>query len=246
MQSVLWTTLHVLGSLLHPFVWTSGPQCRIVKSIHAESTAWTWRAPKEANSCYGNAVAQRSLFGAGQTFELSSNSTTSSILKALKLGWEMWKFLEEIVCPSMNPIKTSSYWLMIPTQVWRSSTLPRPNRIFRNPMKIRTDKNKNDIKQLTSELGAFFQSDNPTDLRHNETPWLHPGLAGDDLAMTPAELGSHRAKKSKRKPWREGNDGNIDISQEFLELLGWVASSTLIAACYSILHVLFQIYLLVI
>ena len=62
-----------------PFVWTSGLWCRIVKPIHAESIAWTWRAPKEANSCYGK-VAQGSLFGAGQTFELSSDSTTSSIL----------------------------------------------------------------------------------------------------------------------------------------------------------------------
>ena len=87
----------ILWSLLHPFVWTSGQWCKIVKPIHAESIAWTWRAPKEANSSYGNTVAQRSLFGAGQTFELSSNSTMNSILKALKLGWELWKFLEEIV-----------------------------------------------------------------------------------------------------------------------------------------------------
>ena len=62
----------ILWSLLSPFIWTSGLWCRVVKPIHAESSAWTWWAPKEANSCCGNTVAQRSLFGAGQTFELSN------------------------------------------------------------------------------------------------------------------------------------------------------------------------------
>ena len=107
--------------------------------------------------------------------------------------------------------------------------------------------NKNNIKQLTSELGFFFQSDNPTDLRHQETPLAPPkpswaGGSGDDTWRTWKPW----AKRSKRKPWREENGGNIDISQDFLELLGWVASSTCITAGYSRLHILFQIYLLLI
>ena len=82
--------------------------------------------------------------------------------------------------------------------------------------------NKNNIKQLTSDLGAFFQSDNPTDLRHNETLAPELCLAGDDVAMTPEELWSHGARDrkepmTKRKRWKHFTG--------FLELLGWVASS---------------------
>ena len=126
----------------------------------------------------------------------------------------------------MNLIKDSSFW-WLQLNSTNSMSHSKPNRLFRNPMKLR----------------AFFQSDNPTDLRHNETPLAPPKLclAGDDLAMTPEELGSHGAKRSKRKPWREENDGNIDISHDFLELLGWVASSTCITAA-SLQPVLHSIY----
>ena len=69
-------------------------------------------------------------------------------------------------------------------------------------------------------------------LRHNETPWLHPSLAKlADLAMTPEELGSHGAKRSKRKPWREGNDGNIDISHEFFGA-SWILLCVILYSIY--------------
>ena len=200
MQSVLWTTLHVLWGLLHPFVWTSGQWCKIVKPIHAESIAWTWRAPKEANSCYGNTVAQRSLFGAGQTFELSSNSTTSSILKALKLGWELSKFLEKIVCWWIHLIKTSSF-LMVPTQQIQRSCIRFQSQIGSSEIQWNKEPTKTNIRQLTLELGflPIWQSNWPPTQRSPMAP-PKPSWAGGDLAMTP--LSWKPWSKRSKEPWK--------------------------------------------
>ena len=218
MQSVLWTTLHVLWSLLHPFVWTSGPQCRIVKPIHAESIAWTWRAPKEANSCYGNTVAQRSLVGAG-LLSYQINSRTSSICKAW--SWDEKCRISWKNCLSMNQ-SDQNFFIFADSKA--KSDLPKSN-------------GKKNQTNITSELGAFFQSDNPTDLRHNETPWLHPSLA--ELVM----IWRWHLKNLEATDLNLG-EANDEENDEIFRASWMSCFFPFIRANF--LHILFQIYLLVI
>ena len=92
----------------------------------------------------------------------------------------------------MNLIKDSSFW-WLQLNSTNSTSHSKPNRLFRNPMKLR----------------AFFQSDNPTDLRHNETPLAPPkpswaGGSGDDTWRTwkPWSQEIEKEAMTRRKRWK--------------------------------------------
>ena len=167
-----------------------------MKPIHAESIAWTWRAPKEAKRCYGNTVAQRSLVGAGQTFELSSNSTTSSVLKALKLGCETWKFLEEMFVHE-------SIWSIFFIFDDSNSTNLTLIYAFKDKSDLRKSTAKKNPKQhKTTHLGLRIACNVTIQLTSDTTiPWLHLSLAGDDLAMIPVSW-KPPEQEIERNPWR--------------------------------------------